>query len=324
MPKYISRTPIGYAQAWISLNPCPLDEDGAPCINDWVWKAALVCGKQYRVPDEQLYYLIESKMNRRQKGNEIARAIQKAKNTTLSFLRPSAPKPEFSLELLKAQAAQIPIEITDEWLRDRSPGDILWTDGAGYLDSIFQPGEMVTVVHPYKAARGTGFVYHIGDPDDAEELHRYAKDNKDGVWYTSNPVNGIPTEEKDGRPGSIRCEQNLTSFRHLVVESDHAKEHRGLWLKVLVQLRLPIKAIYESGSSPPSIHALVDIGAKSKDEFEAIKDRIEAGLVPLGADPSVMSALRLTRLPFTVRGDNGREQALLYLDGNAAGHQINL
>jgi hypothetical protein len=134
----------------------------------------------------------------------------------------------------------------------------------------------------------------------------------------SNPVTGKPDET-----GSIRSEACLTSYRHCVVESDVAKQYRDLWLAVLVQARLPIKTIYESGSNPPSIHALVDVGATSKADYERlVTNGLKPLLVPLGACPGAFSALRLTRLPGAVRGDNGRLQRLLYLNANPAQESI--
>jgi hypothetical protein len=95
-----------------------------------------------------------------------------------------------------------------------------------------------------------------------------------------------------------------------VVESDSAP--KDLWLRALVQLPIPIAAIYDSGGD--SIHALVHVNAESKAEWDRIV-RMELGplIVPIGADYGAMTGVRLTRLPNCRRGQTGRMQSLLYL-----------
>ncbi len=149
-----------------------------------------------------------------------------------------------------------------------------------------------------------GFIYNVGDERSADLLARYIAKNNDGCWILSNPVNGEVVN------GSIRSEGNLTSFRHAVLESDLAPE--DLWLRLLMQLHLPIVALYTSGNR--SVHALFRTGAGSKEDFDRIvRDKLMPLLIPFGADPGALTAVRLTRLPCVTRGDNGREQKLLWL-----------
>ena len=129
-----------------------------------------------------------------------------------------------------------------------------------------------------------------------------------------NPVTGQyywnPRELKESR----RSEEAVTAWRYAVLESDQAPKH--LWLQVLVQLPIPIAAIYDSGGD--SIHALVVINAASKAEWDNIVRGDLAGMiVPLGADLGAMTAVRLTRLPNCRRGETGRLQRLLYLNPQA-------
>ena len=102
----------------------------------------------------------------------------------------------------------------------------------------------------------------------------------------------------------------------MVIESDKAPEH--LWLRMLVQLQLPIVAIYSSGGK--SIHALVRVDQPSKSVWDQFRDSIKRELVELGADPGSLTAVRLTRLPGCVRGETGQEQKLLYLKPQASGN----
>jgi hypothetical protein len=112
---------------------------------------------------------------------------------------------------------------------------------------------------------------------------------------------------------SRRSKEAITSWRYLVLECDHEEKHQGvnsLWLSALIQLPLKIAAIYTSGGK--SIHALVRLDASSKEEWDAMRDKIKPILVPIGADPSAMTAVRLSRLPQTKRGES--LQKLLYLN----------
>jgi hypothetical protein len=116
----------------------------------------------------------------------------------------------------------------------------------------------------------------------------------------------------------------------LVLESDTADAAQ--WLSALVQLPLPIVAIYTSGGK--SIHALVRVDARSKSEWDALRNDLLPVLCPLGADPAAMTAVRLTRLPgmfrHGTRGKNGellrysrpRMQELLWLNPDAPARPI--
>jgi hypothetical protein len=151
------------------------------------------------------------------------------------------------------------------------------------------------------------------------------------VWFLSNPVDGawhpVKHVEKHGRKFSRRSEPSVTAFRYLVLESDVLGE--DLWLKVLVRLPLPIVAVYTSGSK--SVHALVRLGADTKAEWDHLRNEMSPLLTKLGADYKAMSAVRLTRLPFTLRRgttrkdgsyqawENPGRQELLWLDAEADG-----
>ena len=71
-------------------------------------------------------------------------------------------------------------------------------------------------------------------------------------------------------------------------------------------LPLPLSAIYTSGGR--SIHAIVRVDARSKAEFDSLRDDLLPVLCPLGADPAAMTAVRLSRLPGTFRhGSRGKD-----------------
>ena len=156
-----------------------------------------------------------------------------------------------------------------------------------------------------------------GEDFDPDALRGSRRGNPEGVWFLSNPVNGRWTLNDRGRK-SRRSRQNVTSFRHMVVESD--KVSADLWLAVLVQLPLSIVAIYTSGGR--SIHALIRLNATSKEQWDERADLLKPSLITLGADEKAMSAVRLTRLPGCERVETGQMQRLLYLNPSSDGTPI--
>jgi hypothetical protein len=145
-----------------------------------------------------------------------------------------------------------------------------------------------------------------------------------GAWFLANPVDGKwlflerRISERNPKGRTRRVEENLTAFRYLVVESDKADPL--LWIAALVQLPLPIAAVYSSGGK--SIHALVRVDARDGHHFREIKAKVSRPLLILGADDSAMSAVRLTRLPQCYRAEKDRWQELYFLNPNPAATPI--
>ena len=143
--------------------------------------------------------------------------------------------------------------------------------------------------------------------------------SQEGVWFLVQPVTGkweikrdVKYPEEGGRDVTAmytrRSQGNVTAWRYFVLESDELNEE--LWLRVLVNLPMPIVAIYTSGGR--SIHALIQWEVSSKAEWDAARNIIRQIVCPLGADPAALSAVRLSRLPGCLRGN--RLQELLYLN----------
>lgn len=223
---------------------------------------------------------------------------------------PKAPRPTFSPETLARVAGNIELPDPCAALRAASPIPTTAVTPASFLDHIYQPGEKVVVfTTPLSQGQciyevGTG--NHDGVPSAAG----------DGVWFLVQPVDGKshfnPREQKSSR----RSEEAVTSWRYLLLESDLADTND--WIRALVQLPLPISAIYSSGGR--SIHGLVRVDAATKAEWDTFKRAIEPVVVALGADKGALSAVRLSRLPQCWRGN--RQQELLYLDPEANGQPI--
>lgn len=217
--------------------------------------------------------------------------------------------------------------IDREWLRRRSPIDVQTCGFAEFFGAVYEPGDRVLVFTRF-TSQGD-FLWWVGKGGfrlaEREGVHAVRSElpnrAKCGVWFLANPVDGGWHEAKyldsGGRRLSRRSETAVTAFRYLVLESDTLEE--ALWLKVLVKLPLPIVAIYTSGSK--SIHALLHIGAQSKAEWDHTRNELQPLLTTLGADGAAMSAVRLTRLPFTLRlGSEGRD-AGSYVEWKQPGRQ---
>jgi hypothetical protein len=120
----------------------------------------------------------------------------------------------------------------------------------------------------------------------------------------------------------------ITPRRSLLV-CDLTESVADTALRVLAPLRLPIAAIYTSGGK--SIHALVRVCADSKADWDHIRNELSPLMTAVGADGAALSAVRLTRLPFTLRmGSEKRDgtyvewktpgrQELLWLDPDPDG-----
>ena len=87
----------------------------------------------------------------------------------------------------------------------------------------------------------TGVWTHDGLPYDARELDCFRIGKREGVWFLVNPVDG-ESQLNDNGHQSQRSAANITSWRYLLIESDHAEPFD--WLAALVQMPLPISAIY--------------------------------------------------------------------------------
>lgn len=305
MPSLIvaSITPESRLNRWLNFNPSPLDEPGQPCINEWLYRAAMAAAG-YGVEQAATEDWIRSKMNRREKSpTEVSRSVARAYGSTvLSRAEPIIKVPEFNAELLVQRASLVP-PITNEWLQSRSPmpTDITPTE---FLDAVFQAGESVFVTTD---CSGRSFEFYHRARSGKSCVEKVAKFNTNGMWYCINPF------AVEGR----RIDDNLASCRHLLLESDCAD--RSDWLRVVVQLHAPVVAIYESGNK--STHVLIRLDT-DRAGFAVERERYIRELCPLGADHRAMTASRLSRLPNVVRADNGRLQKLLYCNPAATGSPI--
>lgn len=196
----------------------------------------------------------------------------------------------------------------------RSAREPVMTSREAFLEALYARGERVLVLTRF-ISQGD-FLFSVSDNGGAvarlsdggsEYVQGLPEGGADGVWFLANPVDGewhpVPNRER----GSRRSGSAVTAWRYLVLESDEAYPRE--WLQVLMTAPLRIAAIYTSGGK--SIHALVRVDARTKGEFDAHRAEAMRVLVAVGADPMAISGVRLTRLPWCLRGK--RMQRLLYL-----------
>jgi hypothetical protein len=232
-----------------------------------------------------------------------AALFTKSAGASDGIILPKAPTPVFNIETLQRLATKAS-GIDESWLVSNSPVSVESATAATFLENLYQPGEKVIVFTDYQSQGQV--VYEVGHPTELPS------EGLTGVWFLTNPVDGNEHRNDDGKM-SRRSKEAVTAWRYLVLECDQEEKHPGvnaLWLAALVQLPLKIVAIYTSGGK--SIHALVRLDATTKADWDAMRDKIKPILVPLGADPAAMTAVRLSRLPQTLRGK--APQRLLYLN----------
>jgi len=225
------------------------------------------------------------------------------------------PKPQFCPVKLERIARKLD-GIDADWLAARSAKTTWNRTPASFLHELYTPGERVLIFDVFES-QGQVVWTCTAPPFDARELDAFRTGKPQGVWFLSNPVSGEYALNDAGNL-SRRSWQSVTAWKYLVLESDTAKaEH---WLAALVQMPLPIAAIYSSGGQ--SFHALVRVGAASKAEWDDQAAKIKPWLVTLGADEKAIKAVQLTRLPCCERVEKAQMQRLLYLNGTPDGTPI--
>jgi len=302
VPKIRVPTSDERAIEWLSLNPCPPDEPGAECINVWIYRAACAFSTRL-ISEESAFDVIQRNITRNLKHpREISRAIQKAYSTDFHGDGQSHVKyPPYNPILALERASVVHETIDNEKLAKLSPRPLNARPGS-FLDSVFQPGEFIFTS---TGTDGSGIeIYHeVGNPKTSRAIERVIRKNINGAWYVINPFDS-PDQ---------RTDENLSCIRHMLLESDVAP--KDVWLKIVVQLHVPVIALYESGNR--SVHCLIRIDAEDREHFQILREKFINELVPLGACPGSFTASRLSRLPNVVRNDNFRVQKLLYLNPTA-------
>lgn len=224
-------------------------------------------------------------------GNEDAVGAPSPSSQAPAYTPP--PKAEYDASKLTKFAGDWANTADLLWLANRSVYDPALVNSERYLRALYKATEKVLV---FTNDKTQGEAVWPGDS--------LPQSGKCGVWYMCQPVDGEYHPNPRVKPNadgtmkmSRRSEESVTDWRHMVIESDEAPVRP--WLGALVQLPLRIAAIYTSGGR--SVHALIRVDAVTKSSWDDEKHAMKAGLLTLGADPGCLSAVRLTRLPGTLR-----------------------
>lgn len=295
------------------LPPCPAPGDG---VHIWILQAAWA-GRKNGLSADSTLTAIRAAISRPPRLRELEEAVRKAFGAKPQTTFDPPIKATFDPAALNQLAEKIP-GFTEEDLKARSPVPPDSCTSATFLRNLFQAGEKVAVFT--KMTAQPDLLWECPEchrPFDAEELGGVADPAAGaGVWFLSNPVSGniqaVPRLASKHNPNglTLRAEENVTTFRYLVLESD--KTSVGQWISALAQIPLPISSIVTSGGR--SVHALIHVGVRSAKEWRTIKTRIAPMLVTLGADLGAMTPVRLTRLPFCFRREKNEMQRLLFLN----------
>lgn len=196
-----------------------------------------------------------------------------------------------------------------------SPVAVPHQDSASVLRFLYPAGSGEKVI-VFSRLKSQGQLLWEADKGKEIASHEFPT-GPDGVWFLPQPVSGdYHPNPRQGGKLSRRSEESVIAWRYLLLESD--KANRDDWLRCLVQLPLRISSICDSGGI--SIHALVNLSAASKQDWDSKVAEMKTVLVTLGACPGSLSAVRTTRLPQAWRGN--RLQRLLYLNPTPVGTPI--
>lgn len=254
-------------------------------------------------------------------ADEVHVAVIKAyggQPTTRQSPAPRSPRPiplselEFDAAKLKNFVRRIsPPANWRHWLWERSAVRPDAQNALSFLAHLYACGETVLVFDTMSSKEPLQRV-SICRPKDYRVPETIAKGGRygRGIWFLCNPVDGLyHPNPRQNNELSCRSAESVTSFRYGVLESDKAPP--DLWLSFIAQLPVPIAAIYSAGRR--SIHTLVRIDARSKEEWDDYFVPLKRPLKVLGADPACLTAVRLTRLPQCRRPATGGFQKLLYV-----------
>ena len=288
----------------LGLNPCPTSGQGC---HTWMFGAAhALVANAY--DDQFIDSWVTHYLERDPQPREITDTIANVRAEAEGLIEPR-PKVSLKREKDDDRLAELtkegPLSVEDFTATSPASPDIPVSE---FLRGLY--GGKHNIIFIDQQTQGK-LVWHDKVPDLA--VHQVIANNTEGAWIMVNPVDGqFKAIERLGKK-SRRAEENLVAYEYLLIESDSVELE--LWLRVLSNLNLPIVSVTTSGSK--SAHALVRVNTKNRAEYLEKASEIADVLVPLGADPAAMSAVRLTRVPGCVRKDTGKAQTLIYFNPEA-------
>ena len=259
------------------------------------------------------------------------------KGDALPYEAPKArAKVEFNLDALKKVAMRVPEEITDEWLRKRSPVDPAAVDLGQVLDLLYEADDRVMVFGSMRSLgdwmRWRRRWYRLGKSpqEKAIPVEKLPERTKEGMVFGIQPVDG-QWHLKVGTPTySRRTRQSVVRYPYLLLESDEAP--RELWLRAMVQVKLPVVCIVTSAGR--SLHALVKIGCNTHEEWLDLANIVRDTMARIGCDAQALKNASVNcRAPGVLRDGKMKDgkflpfphgpsrQRLLWLNPQAMGGQ---
>lgn len=241
-------------------------------------------------------------------------------------------KVDIDPKAIETIAASVPESVNREWLKANSPVKVSGVGPDKFLRLLYPDQGDRVLIFDSETTQGQ-MVWHPKLDPTWEQ--RFTRSCLKGVWFLVQPVSGtfvnLPRLRSPFNPSgrSRRAAECVTEFRYLVLESDNVDV--DTWVKVLVNLPLPVVSVTSSGSR--SLHALVWVGAKKQQEWEDYRYDIERVVASLGCDQGALKAVQLSRLPGCLRhqkfdkssqtfvkfAEGPAEQELLYLNPSARG-----
>ena len=289
----------------LGIKPCPASGQGC---HSWMYGAvhALVANQ---FSDGDIDQWITHYLERPPQPREIADTVSKVRAEVEGLIEPKARvslKREFDADKIKVLTEEGPLSV--EEFTKSSPISVADVTASEFLRRLYP--KQANIIFTDQQSQGK-LVWNESLPD--QLVTSAIANNTEGAWIMVNPVNGkfIPIPRLGKK--SQRAEENLVAYEYLLIESDSVEME--LWLRVLSKLDLPIVSVTTSGSK--SAHALVRVSQKDREGYLARASEIADLVVPLGADPAAMSAVRLTRVPGCVRRDTGKAQTLIYFNPEA-------
>ena len=194
---------------------------------------------------------------------------------------------------------------TESDLTKASPCNIpteLYRQSKLMLYQLFGEDDLVNIVQEFKQTK-EGKWNPIGHgttllrDEWREKLETPIKKTQGGCLFRFNPMDGHGTTDK-----------NVTGFKYACIEFDSIPIDSQASL--LAKIPLKIRSITHSGGK--SLHALLDVNARSWAEYEAKVNAIYELMSRFGIDANCKNPSRMSRLAGAYRGSE--KQRLIYLN----------
>ncbi len=179
-----------------------------------------------------------------------------------------------------------------------------------FLSKMFKPGETISICLESQCVEGSD-KWIPRDSGHFAKLEKWQDllarkphldkvyEEQAGVWFRINPV-------KDGNTSG--SDDSVTDFRNVLVEFDSLPKI-DQW-DIMKQSGLPIGSAVDSGGK--SIHFLVNVNAKDREEYRQRQERIYAFLAEYMDDKGNHNPSRFSRLPGVNRA--GKPQHVVAFD----------